>query len=219
MSRASDHAYAEIRSLILAGDAPPGAPLREEQLADICGVSRTPVREALRRLEAELYVVRTGGSRMLVADWSRDDLDEMFALRAMLESHAAARAAARIDAAGLAALADCNADLEAAIAATPPDVARFLAANRRFHDTIIAAAQSPRLAAMLAALVEQPVVRRTAARYRASELQHSAREHAELLRACAARDGEWARAVMTAHIRRASHAFSAAAPQPDSDAR
>lgn len=212
MSRASDHAYAEIRSLILSGDAPPGAPLREEQLADICGVSRTPVREALRRLEAELYVVRTSGSRMFVADWSRDDLDEMFALRAMLEGHAAARAAARIGAAGLAALDACNVELVAAIATAPADIARFLAANRRFHETIITAAQSPRLAAMLAALVEQSVVRRTAARYRDTELQHSAREHEELVRAFAARDAEWARAVMTAHIRRASHAFSTAAP-------
>ncbi len=212
MSRASDHAYAEIRSLILSGDAPPGAPLREEQLADICGVSRTPVREALRRLEAELYVVRSGGNRMAVADWSRDDLDEMFALRAMLESHAAARAALRIDAAGLAMLEACNAEVNAAVGTAEADVARFLAANRRFHDTIIAAAQSPRLATMLAALVEQPVVRRTASRYSASELQHSAREHEELTRACATRDADWARAVMTAHIRRAAHAFTAAVP-------
>jgi DNA-binding GntR family transcriptional regulator len=209
VSRASDHAYAEIRSLILSGDAPPGAPLREEQLADICGVSRTPVREALRRLEAELYVVRTGGNRMAVADWSRDDLDEMFALRAMLEGHAAARAATRIDADGIETLRACNAEVSAAVASAEADVARFLAANRRFHDTIIGAAQSPRLATMLAALVEQPVVRRTATRYSHTELQHSAREHEELTRACAARDPEWAKAVMTAHIRRAAQAFSA----------
>ncbi|NJS14381.1 MAG: GntR family transcriptional regulator, partial [Sphingopyxis sp.] len=45
MSRASDHAYAHIKAMILSGDLPPGAPLREEQLAEACGVSRTPVRE------------------------------------------------------------------------------------------------------------------------------------------------------------------------------
>ena len=210
MSRASDHAYAEIKTLIMSGDAPPGAPLTDEALADICNVSRTPVREALRRLEAELYVVRSGTQRICVADWSRDDLDEMFALRAMLEAHAAARAATRIGAAQLAELGGCNARIEAAVAADPADVATFLVENRRFHQIITDAAQSPRMAAMLGALVEQPVVRRTAARYSRDELQRSATEHAALVAAFAAHDAEWARAAMTGHIRRASHAFSAA---------
>ncbi|OYU13965.1 MAG: GntR family transcriptional regulator [Alphaproteobacteria bacterium PA4] len=213
MSKASERAYAEIRGLILTGDAPPGSPLTEEALADICGVSRTPVREALRRLEAELYVVRTGSQRLFVADWNSDDLAEMFTLRAMLEAHAAARAASRITAAALDDLRACNARIAAAIAATPADVATFLVENRRFHEIIISAAASPRLATMLAALVEQPVVRRTAARYGQAELSRSAHEHAELIQAMAARDSAWAQAVMTSHIRRAFHAFSAAAPE------
>ncbi len=217
VSRASDHAYAEIKSLIVSGDAPPGASLTEEALADICNVSRTPVREALRRLEAELYVVRSGTQRIFVADWSRDDLDEMFALRAMLEAHAAARAASRISPAELAELQRCNTRIEAAVAAEPADIVAFLAENRRFHQIITDAAQSPRLAAMLAALVEQPVVRRTAARYRRDELHRSAEEHGALVHALAAQDPDWARAAMTGHIRRASHVFSAASPAQPGD--
>lgn len=212
MSRASERAYAEIRSLILSGDAPPGSPLTEEALADICGVSRTPVREALRRLETELYIVRSDSQRLFVANWNSEDLAEMFALRAMLESHAAARAATRITAGALDALRVSNAGLAAAIAAQTPDVATFLAENRRFHEIIIAAAASPRLSSILAALVEQPVIRRTAARYGRDELARSAHEHGELIQAFAAADSEWARAVMTGHIRRAFHAFSAAEP-------
>jgi DNA-binding GntR family transcriptional regulator len=212
MSKASERAYAEIRGLILSGDAPPGSALTEEALADICGVSRTPVREALRRLEAELYVVRSDSQRLFVANWNAEDLAEMFTLRAMLEAHAAARAASRITDAGLAALRASNAAIAAAVAAPEPDVATFLGENRRFHEIVIAAAASPRLATMLAALVEQPVVRRTAARYGREELSRSAHEHGELVQAFAARDVEWARAVMTGHIRRAFHAFSAADP-------
>ena len=212
MSKASERAYAEIRGLILSGDAPPGAPLTEEALADICGVSRTPVREALRRLEAELYVVRSDSQRLFVADWNAEDLAEMFTLRAMLEAHAAARAATRITPATLDTLRACNARITAAVGAAEPDVATFLNENRSFHEITIAAADSPRLATMLAALVEQPVVRRTAARYNHTELARSAHEHGELIQAFAARDIEWARAVMTGHIRRAFHAFSAAAP-------
>lgn len=210
MSTASDRAYAEIRGLILAGDVSPGAPLREEALADIVGVSRTPVREALRRLEGELYAVRSGGGRLVVADWDADDLGEMFTLRAMLESHAAARAAQRITPDTLATLDDANGRIATAVAAADPDIATFLAENRRFHDQIIGAAGSARLKTMLAALVEQPVVRRTAARYSPAELGRSVHEHGELIQAFTARDPDWARSVMTAHIRRAFHAFRAA---------
>lgn len=209
---AADRAYAEIRGLILAGDACPGTPLREEALADIVGVSRTPIRDALRRLEAELYAVRTPGGRLVVANWNNDDVAEIFALRAMLEGHAAARAARRITPAQLAELKLCNAAIEAAIAQPEPDISRFLAENRRFHDLILSASASARLAAMLAGLVEQPIVRRTATRYDQADLARSANEHAQLIHAFTAHDEDWARAVMTAHIRRALHAFQNATP-------
>ncbi|WP_372916806.1 GntR family transcriptional regulator [Sandarakinorhabdus sp.] len=209
---ASDRAYTEIRGLILAGDASPGTPLREEALADIVGVSRTPIREALRRLESELYASRTPGGRLVVAEWDSDDVAEMFALRAMLEGHAAARAARRMTAAGLAELKRCNAAIEAAVAQPQPDIARFLTENRRFHDLILSASSSARLAAMLAGLVEQPIVRRTAARYDRADLARSAHEHDQMIQAFTARDEDWARAVMTAHIRRALHAFQNASP-------
>ncbi len=220
MSRASNHAYAEIRKLILSGDAPPGAQLKEEQLADICGVSRTPVRDALRRLETELYVVRSDSQRVFVADWSHDDVDEMFALRGMLEAHAAARAALRFDPVRLDALRACNERIEAAVMREQPDIGAFLDGNRAFHRIIIDTADSPRLAATLATLVEQPVVRRTAMRYGRDQLAQSAREHRELILAFGAKDHNWAQAVMTSHIRRAFHAFSLARPQDaDTDAK
>lgn len=211
-SSAADRAYAEIRGLILAGDASPGTPLREEALADIVGVSRTPVREALRRLEVELYAVRTPGGRLVVADWDNDDVAEIFALRAMLEGHAAARAAHRVTPAQLVELKQCNSAIEAAVDQPQPDIARFLAENRRFHDIILSASASARLATMLAGLVEQAIVRRTATRYDRADLARSAHEHGQLIQAFAAHDGDWARAVMTAHIRRALHAFQDATP-------
>lgn len=213
MSRASNHAYAEIRSLILSGDAPPGTQLKEEQLADICGVSRTPVRDALRRLETELYVVRSESQRAFVADWSHEDVDEMFALRGMLEAHAAARAATRFDRTGLDALIAANAMIEAAVLRERPDIGAFLDSNRSFHRIIVETAASPRLTATLATLVEQPVVRRTAMHYGREQLAQSAREHRELIQAFEAGDASWAQAVMTAHIRRAFHAFSSVRPQ------
>lgn len=208
MSRAAETAYEKIRQYILHGDADPGMQLTEEKLAEISGVSRTPVRDAVRRLENEMLLVRSASKRLSVADWSDGEIDEMFTLRAMLEAHAAERAAARIDADGLNALRGINEELKRAVAKNQPDVPAFLEANRRFHDLILECAASPRLSKMLPALVEQPVVRRTAQQYSKEQLDQSARDHDELIAAFAAKDTSWAWSVMNSHIRRAFHTFS-----------
>lgn len=217
MSRASDQAYARIRAHLLSGAIAAGEQITEDQLAQISGVSRTPVREAVRRLEDELLLVRSDTKRLFVADWSRDDIEEMFVLRQMLEGHAAERAASRLSREQIAALETVNRDLTAAVEQPSPDVARFLEANRAFHEVIIDAAHSPRLAQLLARLVEAPVVLRTARTYTREDLLQSARDHDELIAAFAARDPDWARAVMGSHLRRAFHTF-ARAVGPPSDA-
>lgn len=210
MSRASEQAYAKIRAHLLSGAVKPSEQLTEDRLAQITGVSRTPVREAVRRLEDELLLVRSDTKRLFVADWSRDDIEEMFALRQMLECHAAERAARRLSREQIGALEELNRDLKAAIEQTPPDVARFLDANRAFHEVIIEAAQSPRLGQLLPKLVEAPVVLRTARTYSPDDLRQSARDHDELIAAFAAHDPDWARAVMGSHLRRAFHTFARA---------
>ena len=217
MSRASEQAYAKIRAHLLSGAVKAGEQLTEDQLAQITGVSRTPVREAVRRLEDELVLVRSDTKRLFVADWSRDDIEEMFTLRQMLECHAAERAAKRLTREQIAALEEVNRDLTAAVEQSPPDVVRFLDANRAFHEVIIEAADSPRLGQLLTRLVEAPVVLRTARTYSQSDLRQSARDHDELVAAFAARDPDWARAVMGSHLRRAFHTF-AKAVGPHSDA-
>jgi DNA-binding GntR family transcriptional regulator len=210
MSRASEQAYAKIRAHVLSGAARPKDQLTEDQLAQIAGVSRTPVREAVRRLEDELLLVRSDTKRLFVADWSRDDIEEMFALRQMLECHAAERAALRLVREQITALESINIKLKSAIELPSPDVARFLEANRAFHEVIIDAAHSPRLGQMLAKLVEAPVVLRTARTYSQEDLRQSARDHDELVAAFVARDPDWARAVMGSHLRRAFHTFAKA---------
>ena len=215
MSRASETAYRKIRSFILQGDAYPGMQLTEEKLAEISGVSRTPVRDAVQRLENEMLIVRSESKRLSVANWSDGEIDEMFTLRAMLEAHAAVRAAARIDAESLAELRAINETLKNAVRQKPPDISAFLAANRKFHDLILACARSPRLSKLLPALVEQPVVRKTAHQYSKAQLDQSAQDHDELIAAFSAKDESWAKSVMTSHIRRAFHTFRVAANRND----
>ena len=208
MSKASERAYTQIRAMILAGELPAGVQLGEEALAERCGVSRTPIRDALRRLEGELLVKRSGTQRTFVADWSLDDVADAFELRALLEGHAARRAAERMNDAVLQRMREANRAIAAAVRSDPPDVAAFLEGNREFHAAMLEASGSPRLAALLATLIEQPVVWRTAHHYGREALRRSHGEHEQLLAAVARRDGGWAEAVMAGHIRRAYHAYA-----------
>jgi DNA-binding GntR family transcriptional regulator len=206
VSRASDHAYDELRRRILSGELPPGTQLKEEELATLCGVSRTPVREAIRRLEADLFVRRTDSQRSFVEEWTLDDIEEVFILRGMLEGYAARRAAIRAEPAQIARLQEINRALHAVLSAENLDVDAYLAANADFHTVILELAASGRLASLLSRMVLQPVVQQTAMAYSRQELWRSFDEHTEITAACAARDPDWAQALMVAHIRRSLHA-------------
>jgi DNA-binding GntR family transcriptional regulator len=103
-----------------------------------------------------------------------------------------------------------NAQLKQAVDAIHPDVPRFIDHNRQFHAILLKAAASERLTSMLSQVTEQPVVLRTARQYDLENLRRSHHEHEELLIAFENRDGDWAAAVMTAHIRRAFHAYAEA---------
>ena len=93
--RAVEKAYAAIRAGIADGRFAPNTRITEQEVAAAAGVSRTPAREALRRLHAEGLVSFTPNQGAVVTSWSIDDIDEIFELRAVLESHGAYRAASR----------------------------------------------------------------------------------------------------------------------------
>ena len=162
-------------------------------------------------LRPKLFIRRNESQRSFVADWSLDDLEEAFQLRAMLKAyaaHAARQSGFQWD--QLARLRSHNDAIRQAITASTPDIPKFLDHNRQFHAIVLEAAGSERLVGMLAQVIEQPVVLRTARQYDMENLKRSHHEHDELLIAFDNRDGEWAAAVMTGHIRRAFHAYAAA---------
>jgi DNA-binding GntR family transcriptional regulator len=147
----SDIIAAYVREMIITGQAEPNTPLRQRELAERFGVSPTPVREALRRLEAEGLVKYDLHRGATVIDGSFAPSEENYWVRAALEPFAARLAAARITPEELAALEEMHAEL----CGTPQDSgsintdAAYHELNRRFHFGIYEAARSPLLLALL----------------------------------------------------------------------
>lgn len=158
---ATRFAYARLRELIVSGRLAPGAPLVETELSSRLGVSRTPVRAALQRLQQEGFVVASNSGRMLravVAPLTAADMQEIFLMVGALEA-AAARLAAGLDKAIRQALAGelarLDADLLEAAAARPPDLVRAQDLHEDFHRAFVRAAAGPRLGAELEVLRPQ----------------------------------------------------------------
>jgi DNA-binding GntR family transcriptional regulator len=211
LSSAADRAYAAIRAGILDGTFAPNTRLKETELVCFCGVSRTPVREALRRLAAEDFVVIQRNQGAQVKSWSDEDLDDLFSLRALLEGYAAARAATRITPIQLNKIAAAIAEMDATLAGSAPQqrkVAEFLRLNRIVHEQVWEAAGSERLVTMLSRLVEQAIMAHTAARFSLDRVAQSHHHHQELLRALRSGDPAWSEAIMQNHIRAARHALT-----------
>lgn len=201
MAAATEKAVARVRRFILEGHLEPGARLQEVDLAAQLGVSRTPIREALRALSSEglVEILPNRGAR--VARWSVKDLEEIYELRVMLESHAAQRAASRMSSAELVVLTELCEQMEAcAHRGSNHDLVELSELNSLFHRCILNAADNPRLTMMVASVVQVPLVMRTFVHYSPEALAHSMGHHRELVAALRAGVPEWAGSVMRSHI-------------------
>ena len=199
--QSTERAYAAIRAAILDGRYARGERLVEDVLAAETGVSRTPVREALRRLAGEGMIRYGLGMGATVADWSATELDEIMVLRVTLESLAAQLAARRITAPELAELTALNQVMWRAAYGQAPDFLNVIAeANDRVHKKVAHAARNSRLLEIIGGLIEIPLVLRTFRRYSEEELHRSLNQHQDLIAALTDHDADWAAAVMRSHI-------------------
>jgi DNA-binding GntR family transcriptional regulator len=123
-----------LRARIYAHELAPGAWVDEQSLADEFGISRTPMREALKVLASEGLVVLKPRRGCYVAQMSERDLDEIFPVLALLEGRVAEEATRRLASADFARLADIHAELERHAAANDTD--HFFEANQAFHNAL-----------------------------------------------------------------------------------
>jgi DNA-binding GntR family transcriptional regulator len=198
---AVDRVYATLRKGILDGTYPQGARLGEVDLADSLGVSRTPIREALRRLGSEglLSTLPNKGAR--VRTWTASELSDISDLRVLLEGHAAGRAATRAAEADIAFMNDLVTRMEAATEdGGTPDIDLITELNQAFHHAIVAVSGNSQLPELMNSLIHVPIVSHTYRLYSPARMRQSMRQHRELLDAITAGDPAWAEAVMRVHI-------------------
>lgn len=139
-----------LRQAIVAGQLRPGQRLTERELTVSLGVSRTLVREALRQLESEGLISVIPNRGPIVRELSADEIEDLYAIRAVLEGLAARRFAEKADDESLRLLGEAAADAVSAYQAGEP--VRALEAKNRFYDLLVAGADSQSLSAMLATL-------------------------------------------------------------------
>ena len=201
MARAVDKAYQTVRERIVRGIYPASSRITEQEVAAAAGVSRTPVREALRKLHAEGLLEFIPHQGAIVTEWTSEDQEDVFELRALLESYGAARAARRMTPAAVVELRQIAEDqYHETLSKTEGYLERIGDLNSQFHRRIHEIAGSSRLGSALASLIEAPLMMKTFASYQDEDLIRSASHHLEIVRALEARDADWSAALMRSHI-------------------
>lgn len=192
-----------IRGAIMNGTLQPRERLMEIQMAEELGVSRTPIREALRKLELEGFIVMVPRKGAYVSDLSFKDIADVFEIRAALEGLAAGLAAERITEEELERMERLLVEKQEAI--THDDISKLVEVDTKFHELMYQASRNVRLGSIISNLREQ------IQRFRLTSLSYPGRnklsleEHKKLVEAIQARDYQLARQLATEHIENAEN--------------
>lgn len=200
MSDSAEKAYREIYRRICNGQLVPGARLVERQLCAELAVSRTPVREALRRLTAEGLVESRPRRGVVVSQLSPQELREVFEVGVVLESFCASLAARNAGGQPIPALRVLVDEMALALASESPDVPAYIELDHRFHLTVAQLTGNQRVLGLLKSTTDLRVLSQAFSHYDVSQLQRSLRQHVTLLEAIETGDEDWAASAMRAHI-------------------
>ncbi len=195
--------FERLRRSILEGKYGPEERLIEEQLAEKLGVSRTPIRQALTMLEAEGLVEIVPNKGAMVCSFTVEDVWEIYDLRAVLEGHAARRAAGRIAGEELERLAGLAAEMEGLagrFSDHEEETRRLVTLNNEFHGIVVTASRNRRLEWLIRRTVQVPLVFKAFYWYGPHERAISNHYHRQILKALEANDAERAEIVMREHV-------------------
>ena len=193
--------YETLRDAIRNGSLTPGERLMEIQLAEELGVSRTPVREAIRKLELERFVVMLPRRGTYVANLSLKDINEVFEIRAALDGLAAGLAAERITEEELEQMERLLVEIADCI--EQHNNQKIVEADEAFHDILYRASRNERLVGIICNLREQFTRFRSVSINYPGRLQNTLEEHRQLVEAIAQRNPEAAQQKAREHIENA----------------
>lgn len=187
-----------LREAIINGVLKPGERLMEIQLAEELGVSRTPVREAIRKLELEGFVVMVPRRGTYVADLSIKDINEVFEVRTALDVLAAGLAAERITEDELEQMERLLVQIGEYIESG--DLDKIVEVDSQFHDLLYRASRNDRLVGIINNLREQLTRFRTISMAYPGRLKNTLEEHARMVEALAQRNVELAQQTAIEHM-------------------
>jgi len=190
----------QLRVRIFAHELAPGTWIDEQTLAKEFGISRTPLREAIKVLAAEGLITMKLRRGAYVTEVNRGDLEQIFTILSLLEGQAAKEAATKAQERDLNDLDDMHLRLEKAAADRNLD--QFFEINVRFHERIIAIANNPWMTSVIADLRKVLKLQRKDSLSRSGRLQSSLSEHREILKALLKRDPIATEQAMRTHLAR-----------------
>jgi DNA-binding GntR family transcriptional regulator len=214
---AQEAVLAQLRRAIASGQLRPGEQIRQDALAERLGVSRVPLREALKILEGEGQVIYRPHRGYFVAELDLADLREVYRIRDLLETEAIQVAVGQITHAELTEAERALRSVEQAARAA--DLTAMTDGNRQFHFTLIEAARMPRLSRLVRILWDATDAYRSRYYADTSHRESVVAEHRAILDAVRAGDGDRANTILRAHRERAVAALEAQlaserAPEP-----
>ena len=199
MTTAKEKAYTRIRNTILSGSFPPGYQLKEEELSEFCGVSRTPVRQAIQRLAGEGLVTIKENHRSYVTDLTAEEFEQAFDVALMLESYSAGLAVQRLTEAELQKLRELEERMEKLAEGNIREYRRFLELNMEFHNLIHKASGNRNLFEMIQRVpdIANTILLKSGDMKSMKEVQAN---HRNIIAALELRDAKLAELQMKVHI-------------------
>lgn len=188
----------ELKTAIITGKLAPGERLSEEKLTSSLNVGRVPLREALRRLEAEGYVTFLSNQEMAVSKPTMEDLQEYYTIASVLEGLAARLAVERAQPEELSRLRELHQLLREAY--QKRDLSRYYEANSNFHHFIAEIARNERLYRLIEQMRQEIQKTRIFSLHLPQRLDYSMREHDQILDAFLKKNPELAEATMVKHL-------------------
>ena len=191
-----DELLSRLRRMIIDGQFLPGDKIPERQLCDQFGVSRTPLREALKVLAAEGLVQLAPNRGAMIAALNPDELEECLSISAAIEALSGELACENITSAEINTIKALHHELTAAYEAHNLD--DYFAKNRQIHEAIVAATRNPLLAAMYDTLFFR--IGRSWAPLSAASVTQAMADHEQIMEALEARDGKRLAGLLKTHI-------------------